>query len=367
MLSGIGAKLEKNCADRAGWQSKGAARLISRERDTMQNGKAQVRLPLGAFCTRLWRAIDAPRMHPGFSLASLKGKLSMVQKCLENFQALRRWHSMTQDRTFEWMVDRHPLFPALHPRPYINAMWSPEESRQVLETHYTMLKGAASILHFPPDESVPLALLDEEVEEGLRLTLDKPPWLVDEGEVGINLFRGGARVYTLMFTLGQRDGRRVAYVGAIQGKAGGHGLDMNRHLTRAAHAMRPRDLLFAAFRMLCAHLQIDTIFGIADAHNICHSAYFKGRKRVFAQHDPAWKEYGGVIRPDGFFEIAVPLPYREEKDIPVRKRTLYRRRYDMLHRIDAAIASRLKDNNCATSLEPPATYSLLFALPYFLV
>jgi uncharacterized protein VirK/YbjX len=327
-------------------RSKPSSDLKSSESAKSASGRAQGSRAQGGLLSRLWREINAPSLYRGYSISSIKGKTLMLLK----YRALRRWHSMAHDPRFAWMVERHPLFPALTTRPYINAAWSMQERRQVLEQHYAMLDDVASILHFAPGQSITLTSLDE-VEQGVQLTLDKPHWLADEGEVAINLFVGDTRIYSLVFTLGERKGRRIAYVGALQGKAGGNGLEENRRLTRAAHGMRPRDLLFAAFRMLCTHMRVVAILAIADANNICHSAYFNGSKQIYVQHDPTWQEYGGVIRSDGFFEVPVPVPYRDADDVPARKRAMYRRRYAMLHRIDTTIATRIKDANRVTVTE----------------
>jgi uncharacterized protein VirK/YbjX len=237
------------------------------------------------------------------------------------------------------MIDRHPFMPARARHPYLNAQWSLAERLQVVETHYALLQQAR-VLDFPLDASVVLLSL-EHAEEGLTLVLDKPIWFVNEGEVAINLFSGRERIYSLLFTLGEDEGRRVAYVGALQGSGLLDAVERYRRLTRAAHGMRPRDLLFAAFRMLCLELGVDRILAVSDRANVSRSGYFQAYDDVFASHDDTWVEHGGVLGEDGFFEIAPQLKMRKPDEIPSRKRAVYRRRYAMLERMREELASAI--------------------------
>src|SRR5688572_18195757 len=170
-----------------------------------------------AYSRRIWRAIDSPLMYPGLSLHSLVGKLQVLARCAASQRSLRSWLAKADDPVYAQMIERHPLLPALGRRPYLNSLWSNTEKIRVLETHYAMVKQVR-VLAFPHDSSTQLADLDH-IEPCLTLELDKPMWFADEGEVAINLFSGGERIYSLLFTLGEIDGKRVAYVGAVQGRS----------------------------------------------------------------------------------------------------------------------------------------------------
>ena len=71
-----------------------------------------------------------------------------------------------------------------------------------------MLGGDLAFLRFPVDGSLEVANL-EFVAPGLRIVLDKASWFLREGELAINLFVEGERLYTLAFTLGQAEAGRV--------------------------------------------------------------------------------------------------------------------------------------------------------------
>jgi uncharacterized protein VirK/YbjX len=294
--------------------------------------------------------IDGPLMHPGFSWPSLKGKAQLLAACAAHAQELRAWHGSAEAATHPTMIERHPLLPALVDRPYLNSTWSTVDRMRVIRTHYGLLRGNARVLDFPLSGEIELAALDE-IEEGLRIVLDKPAWFTHEGEVAINLFIRDVRIYSLLFTLGvAEEGRTVAYVGALQGVstealqllAGIDPLDLYKRLTRTLEGLRPRDFLFAAFRMLCGTLSIGTILAVADRANVPRSGYFSAGKQIFTNHDSTWVEYGGVDGPHGFFEIAVAIPYRDLQTVPSKKRAAYRRRYEILQQVTSTLSVNLE-------------------------
>jgi len=296
------------------------------------------RQSLAVYFRRIWRAIK--EVHPGMSAQSLLGRLDLLLECVVAHRVLRSWHAKGEVPAFAEMVERHPFLPARGRQPYLNSLWSLAERTRVLETHYALLRQAR-IFAFPPDASVVLLSLDH-IEPELSVMLDKPAWFVNEGEVAINLFSGRERLFSLLFTLGEVGGRRVAYVGALQGSAVVDAVERYRSITRAAHGMRPRDLLFATFRMLCQELGVERILAVSDRVNVIRSGYFKNLENIFVDHDNAWVEYGGVISECGFYDISPQLKFRAPDEIPSRKRAMYRRRYAMLQDIQAQMATGIR-------------------------
>ncbi len=253
------------------------------------------------------------------------------EKSFKHWSDLKAWYGQGHDPLLGEMLARHPLLPVLANRPYVNTAWNQSRRMDAVQNHYRLVRDETlDVLVFPAEAMRVLALLDD-IQPGLRLVLDKPPWFAVEGEVAINLFSGERRLYSLLFTLARaRDGSTLAYVGALQGSSGDDALDVYRALTHAADGMRPRDLMFASFRLLCRELGIDHIEAVSDAASARQSNYFERSIRPSFSYDAAWQEYAGVAQADGFYRIGTSLPLRDLQDIPPRKRAQYRRRYSML-------------------------------------
>lgn len=280
---------------------------------------------------------EGPAHIRAFRLAKL------YLKCALNWRRLRGWHERHAAPAGSDILRRHPLFPVLTDRPYINSSWPMEKAQDVIEAHYRLIRERAPLLSFPCDEQLDLARVKADLA-GLRLVLDKPSWFQNEGEIVLNLFLDEGRVYSLAFTLGYEGGKTVAYVGALQG--GGRGdeaLERNRLITRGAFGMRSRDLIVTAFRLLCAQLGVQRILTPMERDSVIRSAYFSnGAKQLHFKYDLAWAEYGATVsHPERMLDLPIAVPYRSALEVPSRKRAMYRRRYQMLRWLEGDIGKMI--------------------------
>jgi uncharacterized protein VirK/YbjX len=267
------------------------------------------------------------------SLRALKRKAFFVWRCMRYRDALQAWYGGGNDHCLGREVALRPTLLAVIEHPYIHANWSVEQRLRAVEMHYCAITDERLLLCLSPQDQVPL-LKSDQVPPGIQLVLEKCSWLMWEGQVVISLFEETERRYTLAFSLGSINGETVAYVGGLQGGGADNMIRVYRALTHALHGMRPRDFLFTAFRLLCRQLGVQRVLAISDRARLHRSPYF-GKESISTNYDAIWRELGGVPLENGFFELAVPVVYREPADIPTRKRAQYRRRYAMLDSIAA--------------------------------
>lgn len=258
-----------------------------------------------------------------------------------HFKFLRefRRHRATLERLID--ADRHgSLAHALtcRPRvlgmllwPYINKEWSAEERFARFAEHYWQAERHPA-LALEVGDCASLADLDD-VSPGLQIILDRPQWFLREGELSINLFHAGERLYSLAFSLGQVDGADVAYVGGIQGR-NIEGVDViYKEMTKRLHGTRPRDFLVGTFQLLCEVQGIERILAVSDECRHHRHQYFgsKVEKNQSANYDAIWADRGGRSIGGGFIELPARLSFKDEADIPSQKRAQYRRRYALFN------------------------------------
>ncbi len=299
-----------------------------------------------------WYSRVSRRIHPGITLLSLKRRVFFVLHCIRFGGVLRRWNAGQDGIALKRELDQWPEIIAFVERPYLNVTWSAEQRLAVLQTHYGIVDAGPPILRMSNLDRVSLLTLDH-VHSGLSLVLDRPVWQRWEGEVVISLFDGEERIYLLSFTLGAIAGENMAYVGSVKGGAQSDMLDTYRTLTHELHGMRPRDLLFACFRLFCQELGIKRILAVSDAARLHRSPYLRNYVRTYVQmfsnYDDIWAAFGGLPSNGSFFDIGVPIAYRSHEQIPPRKRAQYRRRYEMLKSISAQIAEVVAVGHPTTS------------------
>lgn len=258
---------------------------------------------------------------------------------LAHLRRLRDWHGGASTALREALA-RRPSLAAAAGRPYMSNRWNASDRLCAIEQHYRQLSASFRALRLSPDAQLRLGHALSR-SGPVEIVLDSPVWFAHEGELSINLFVEGERLYSLVFSFGFDAGMPVALVGALQGLGSEEALDRYRQLTRACHGLRPRDLLLAAFRSVCLHAGVRRILGIDDLHRVSRNPYFGGAANTSASYDAVWAEHGGTPRKDGFHEIPVVLPRRTHDAIPARKRSEYRQRYAMLDAMAVEIAASL--------------------------
>jgi uncharacterized protein len=285
---------------------------------------------------RVLHAVNYTR--PGVAPMTRRAQTMYLLRCAVHFGALREWFGDATNPALQEELLRRPSLIGCIRRPYMNGAWPVERKMEAIRQHYLLLSQEFAFLRFCPEAAAGLACLDE----GLEIRLDKAPWFEHEGEITINLFKGDARLYSLVFTLGAPAGRRVAYVGALQGFGNAEALATYRELTHRLHGLRPRDLLITAFRHLCVALDVERILAAGDGASVSRSAYFRKTVTVHAKYDEAWAENGGTLAEEGFFALDPHFKPRDAAEIPSRKRAQYRRRYEFLEALRQQIDASVK-------------------------
>ena len=218
--------------------------------------------------------------------------------------------------------------------PYQCLSWNAATRLSKIRDNYEVIDKIGGPIDFPVNAK--LTLLDlSNIRSGLRVELDQPKWFMREGQFTISLQMDGVRIFSLVFSLFHYGVDIAAFIGAIQGRDIEGMLAQYRELTKAAHGMRPRDLLIEIFRMLCAKLQVRHIFAVSDQYRIQRSRYFgeAGHYKFHSDYDEVWSERGGVRADQSSFRLPVEVGQRDLSTVPSKKRAMYRRRYGMLDEI----------------------------------
>lgn len=282
-------------------------------------------------------------MHPALTMSAVKHQIRILSSAIKNRAILQQWFGTTNNPLRTRAIKRFPLIEGAIYWPYMNHTWPVSKRLAVIDQHYRMLDGVATILADATFSDVELVRCDESYP-GLRLVLEKAPWFLREGEIVLSIFLEDERVYSVAFTLGLEAGIPVVYVGALQGRNLDNAMEIYRNITHAMHGMRPRDFLLAALKFLCAGLGLKTIWGVCSAHQQHNGSYFGSahKEKLVADYDEVWTEHGGIANAHGFFEFPATVHYKEMSDIPSRKRANYKRRYAMLEKLESDIDTACK-------------------------
>ncbi len=216
--------------------------------------------------------------------------------------------------------------------PYQCHTWEAKTRLHRIEEHYNVLGDLTSNIDFPIDGALKLLNLGD-VYDNLHVVLDQPIWFMREGQLVINLFLDNVRIFSLAFSFARESGEVVAYVGAMQGRNIDGLLDTYREITKVMYGMRPRDFLFELFRAFCRALGVTKILAVSDESRHHRSSYFGNKAKdgeLTLNYDEIWLERGGIPKNADFYEFNVAPYVKNLDEVPSKKRSMYRRRYEFL-------------------------------------
>lgn len=195
-------------------------------------------------------------------------------------------------------------------------------------------------LRLTPKDKVVLADLGA-YSPGASLIVDRPPWLAREGHLTLSLFKNDFRAFTVSFSLFGDATDRGMFIGGLQGRQTDEILALYRELTKDFEGIRPRDFMLEALRMWAVKLGVRHIRAVSDGHKISRHKYFADKKAPGLVYDDVWPERGGTRVDQTQYELPLGGSRRPVQDVAAKKRAMYRRRYEMLDAIEAALPSDL--------------------------
>jgi len=277
---------------------------------------------------------------PGRSLGDLKLKARFMMQAHRHKDQLAPFWSPPEGSALAALMAQRPQTLGALIWPYQCAGWEAPERLTRIAGHCAMIDKLGAPWHFPLDQKLLLADMSAHYPD-LQLILDQPRWFMREGGFVINLFVGDFRAFSLAFSLFETpEGRVQAVLGGLQGRNRDAALDLYRSLTKALHGLRPRDLLFDVFRMLCRAVSVDDILTVSQAHRHHQHPYF-GKEDLTPNYDAIWNDRGGVAQDARFFRFSPDPDQRDLSTVKPKKRSLYRKRFAFLEDLESQLVQDL--------------------------
>jgi uncharacterized protein VirK/YbjX len=289
----------------------------------------------------LWTNSGSVCEGTGFIVATRR--IRFFVKAMTVYRLIRPMLETPRERPLGRLLEHRPETVGAIIWPYQCGDWDVQVRLDRIRDHYAVIEEIGGGIDFSVDGK--LSLLDlSEISEGLHVVVDQPKWLLREGQLAINLFIHDLRIYSLVFSLFHQNGEIAAFVGGIQGSDVEGALDTYREITRAAHGMRPRDLLIETLRMLCVELGVSKIFATTDGNRVHRHRYFGSgwQHKISANYDEIWADRGGVRVNSLYYELDVVAPAKDVNTIPAKKRGMYRHRFEMLGRLKSQTHDKYK-------------------------
>jgi uncharacterized protein len=298
----------------------------------------------------LWRASGAVCEDAG-RLMALR-RIGFLAQALGVYSSIKPMLSAPRGSALAKLLEDRPETVGAVIWPYQCCAWDARTRLARIVEHYSVAESIGGCVNFPVGEERLLVDLAH-IREGFRVIVDQPKWFLREGQLVLNLFLGEERIYSLAFSFFRQAGSIAVFIGAIQGRDIKGINDVYRELTKLSHGMRPRDLVIEVFRMFCAELCVAEIFAVSDECRHHRAGYFgnSADTKVSSNYNEIWEDRGGRRIDLTCYSLDVHHQERDISSIPSKKRSLYRRRYEVLQSIRQQMHLNLVSaNHAAASL-----------------
>lgn len=267
---------------------------------------------------------------------SLKERVKFVVAAMRNRFVTRELATADPSSPLGRLLAEWPDTVGILVWPYQCAAWGVETRLERLKGHQECL-GSISGLSLVPGEKMVLADLST-YSPGVSLLLDRAEWLTREGHLTLSLFKDDFRAFTLSFSLFGYPETEL-FIGGLQGRQTDNALDLYRDLTKDFAGLRPRDFILEMLRLFALKIGARHIYAVADSQKIFRHKYFRNKSTPRLDYDDVWRDRSGEPVADSYFELPINGSRRPLEEVPTKKRSMYRRRYQMLDEIEGLMPS----------------------------
>lgn len=286
---------------------------------------------------QVWKLMRQSRVViPGFSHKVIANRLRFVLAGMKHRRWIEQLINAPAGSACGLLIDERPEMLGILLWPYQCSSWNVQERIERVVNHCGVIDELGEAFRFSTEERLVLADLNTEFP-GLRLVLDQPRWFMREGQLTMNLFVEDYRAFSMAFSF-YRDPEGVlcTVIGGVQGRNRDDALDLYRDLTKALYGLRPRDLLLEAIRIFSQMVGGSRILAISDGYRHHRHPYF-GQKSFPTDYDAIWADRGGVPVDEYFYALPAEKVRRDFETIKPKKRSLYRKRFEFLDRLESRI------------------------------
>lgn len=160
-----------------------------------------------------------------------------------------------------------------------------------------------------------------------------------EGELTLMMLLDNKEIYSIQFSFIQKSTQNEIYLCGIQSRN-----DVNneqlKDITKKMHGLRPRNFIIFALRVLGVYFNISLIQAVKTNYHISNCSRVKKTGKFFANYNEYWEEESGYDNGQ-FYTLLTTNRKKEISDIPSKKRSLFKQRYQLLDEYEIAIKNNL--------------------------
>lgn len=246
-------------------------------------------------------------------------------------------HKYLSEKVFTYTALLNKIY-----RPYLCNMFRISKKLSSLKENYQFIDE-----YFPknivPDlyekDFIELAEIVGIDNEKFKMILALYPNFDKEGEVNIKfLNEDKIPLTTITSSFIKEKGKNTLFIGGIQGPVKAVDKDCIKKATKSLAGLFPKRVAVEAIYIICdcLNIPIEKICVGNERHIYITKRYLK-KKKILANYDEFWESLNGEKLKSGLWKLPENLVRKDISEIPSKKRSEYRKRYNILDNLGESI------------------------------
>jgi len=293
---------------------------------------------------QLFKCLARGTLTPGLAWQNPAYRRKFLLRSLATpFSTARLLEDLAKQPRLMQMLRVQPGLPCRLHRPWLTVNMDRARALASINWHYQAMSRhlpAALLNGYLSNQGATLLTLTGKDEQQFTVRLCADAFLDKEGEATLAFCDHQHTVLAEMtFTLCEFNGKSTLFIGGLQGAKAHVPHDLIQGATKACHGLFPKRLLVEAAMTLGAAFPVEQIIAVSNDTHIYRSWRYRKKKegKLLADYDSFWRSIGGQPQDDGNFALPLTMPRKPMEEIASKKRSEYRRRYELLDSLIAQV------------------------------
>ncbi|MEG9475924.1 VirK/YbjX family protein [Mannheimia indoligenes] len=217
---------------------------------------------------------------------------------------------------------------------YCDKKFNKKERLNAIITHFNCaekLFGAAYCNQLVKDREICLIKLSDELSLYLSINQIDP----QEGFFSLNIQNNDKKhIYDASFTLLSKN---QLLISSIQGPNTELSQLLIKSATKQLYGVRPMFMLVNIFKLIAQYFNLE-LLGI---HHKNQAKYrWNDHSKLLFNYNLFWQENGGTLNSNNYWRLPTILEKKELSSIPSKKRSMYKKRYELFEKIEQELKER---------------------------
>lgn len=164
-----------------------------------------------------------------------------------------------------------------------------------------------------------------------------------EGMLSVELNLGQQHLYQIMFWCAKdKNAQDALWIGAMQGPNMANAREIIKKITKRCFSYRTKNFILYMTQAVARAMRIKHIYAVTN-YGYYANNHIRSNRKLKTNFEDFWLEAGGHPTEDKrFYELPLWEERKSMEEVPTRKRAVYRKRFEFLDEVDAAIEANVR-------------------------